>query len=209
MLPSRTRKADLEALYEFKSLIDNLFWKDDAHRSEVFSWRLGSNIFQIIGHTGRRRADFTKYIAPRFLLSAAAAYGLRKSCGSPDPPEQDVLQSTCAARTAYEHVKGRSVSKVDTFSFHLRRLPVLYASARHFAREGGLQNRSESYLRNRDLRWRSETEATPGFDRGGLSDEAGAGCGFGDPAEQVLNPSMHEANALPELLKKINPCKET
>lgn len=82
MLPSRTRKADLEALYEFKSLIDNLFWKDDAHRSEVFSWRLGSNIFQIIGHTGRRRADFTKYIAPRFLLSAAVTYGLRKSCGA-------------------------------------------------------------------------------------------------------------------------------
>ena len=52
-------------------------------------------------------------------------------------------------------------------------------------------------------------EATPGFDRGGLSDETGAGGGFGDPAEQVLNPSMHEANALPELLKKINPCKET
>ena len=150
----------------------------------------GSNMFRIIGHTGRRRADFAKHIASRFLLSAAAAYGLRKSCGSPDPPEQDVLQSTCAARTAYEHVKGRSVSKVDTFSFHLRRLPVLYASARHFAREGGLQNRSESYLRNRDLRWRSETEATPGFDRGGLSDEAGAGCGFGDPAEQVCMKRM-------------------
>ena len=175
----------------------------------VFLWRPGCNMFRIIGHTGRRRADFAKHIASRFLLSAAVTYGLRKSCGSPDPPEQDVLQSTCAARTAYEHVKGRSVSKVDTFSFHLRRLPVLYASARHFAREGGLQNRSESYPRNRDLRWRSETEATPGFDRGCLSDETGAGGGFGDPAEQVLNPSMHEANALSELLKKINPCKET
>ena len=44
MLPSRTRKADLEALYEFKSLIDTQFWKDNAHRS-VFLWRLGSNIF--------------------------------------------------------------------------------------------------------------------------------------------------------------------
>ena len=82
MLPSRTRKADLEALYEFKSLIDNLFWKDDAHRSEVFLWRLGSNIFQIIGHTGRCRADFAKHIAPRFLPSAAVDYGLRKSWGA-------------------------------------------------------------------------------------------------------------------------------
>ena len=82
MLPSRTRKADLGALYEFKSLIDNLFWKDDAHRSEVFLWRLGSNIFQIIGHIGRCRADFTKHIAPRFLLPAAATYGLRKSWGA-------------------------------------------------------------------------------------------------------------------------------
>ena len=81
MLPSRTRKANLEALYESKSFIDNLFRKDDAHRS-VFSWRLGSNIFQIIGHTGRRRADFTKYIAPRFLPSAAVDYGLRKSWGA-------------------------------------------------------------------------------------------------------------------------------
>ena len=79
MLPSRTRKADLEALYEFKSLIDNLLWKDDAHRSEVFSWRLGSNIFQIIGHIGRRWADYPKHIAPRFLPSAAVDYGLRKS----------------------------------------------------------------------------------------------------------------------------------
>ena len=58
--------------------------------------------------------------------------------------------------------------------------------------------------------------STPGFDWGGLSDETGAGGGSGDPAEQkpdppeqVLNPSMHEANALSELLKKINPCKET
>ena len=82
MLPSRTRKADLEALYEFKSLIDNLFWKDDAHRSEVFLWRLGSNIFQIIGHIGRRWADYPKHIAPRFLPSAAVTYGLRKSWGA-------------------------------------------------------------------------------------------------------------------------------
>lgn len=96
MLPSRTRKADLEALYEFKSLIDNLFWKDDAHGSEVFLWRLGSNIFQIIGHIGRRWADFPKHIAPMFLSSAAVDYGLRKSWGADgrglaaaaDPAEQ-------------------------------------------------------------------------------------------------------------------------
>lgn len=81
MLPSRTRKADLEALYEFKSLIDTQFWKDNAHRS-VFLWRLGSNIFQIIGHTDRCRADFAEHIAPRFLLPAAATYGLRKSWGA-------------------------------------------------------------------------------------------------------------------------------
>ena len=150
LLPSLRFRSGLGALCEFKMLIDNIFRKDGAPMS-VFLWRPGCNMFRIIGHTGRCRADFAKHIALKFLLSAAVTYGLRKSCGSPYPPEQDVLQSTCAARTAYEHVKCRSVSKVDTFSFHLRRLPVLYASARHFAREGGLQNRSESYLRNRDL----------------------------------------------------------
>ena len=37
---------------------------------------------RIIGHTGRYRADFAKHIAPRFLLSAAVTYGLRKSWGA-------------------------------------------------------------------------------------------------------------------------------
>ena len=57
----------------------------------------------------------------------------------------EVLQSTWAARTTYERVEGRSVSKVDTFSFHLRHLPAFYAPARHLVCAGGLQNRSESH----------------------------------------------------------------
>ena len=66
--PNRTREADLGALCEHKRLIDNQFLKDGAPMS-VFLWRLGSNMFLIIGHTGCRRTDFAKLAALKFSAS--------------------------------------------------------------------------------------------------------------------------------------------
>ena len=106
----------------------------------------------------------------------------------------EVLQSTWAARTAYERVEGRSVSKVDTFSFHLRHLPAFYASARHSACAGGLQNRkwkspSESGLVMGDTFVRinnvDEIKAAPGWNRGGFLDNMD--WRIANPPERILN----------------------
>mgnify|MGYP000024234634 CR=1 FL=1 len=79
MLPSRTRKADFGAMCEFKILIDNPLSKDDAPKS-VFLRRLGSIMFQTIGHTGRYRADFAKLIAPKFFRPALSVFPVQQIC---------------------------------------------------------------------------------------------------------------------------------
>ena len=66
MLSSLRSWSDLGVLCEFKDLIDKQFWRDGAPRSVVL-WGLGSNMFRIIGLTDRCRADFAKYITPRFF----------------------------------------------------------------------------------------------------------------------------------------------
>ena len=78
-LPGRCSYGDLGALCEFERLIDNLFRRDGAPRS-VFLWRLGSNMFRIIGHTSCHRAGFSKHIAPKFFCPPLTC-GLCESCG--------------------------------------------------------------------------------------------------------------------------------
>ena len=78
-LPDRCSCVDLGALCEFERLIDNLFRRDGAPRP-VFLWRLGSNMFRIIGHTSCHRAGFSKHIAPKFFCPPLT-YGLCESCG--------------------------------------------------------------------------------------------------------------------------------
>ena len=50
------------------------------------------------------------------------------------------LQSTCAIRITYRRVEGRSLSKVDTFSFHRRHQCALQMPVGRSLRAGGLQN---------------------------------------------------------------------
>ena len=50
------------------------------------------------------------------------------------------LQSTCAIRIMYRRVEGRSLSKVDTFSFHRRHQCALQMPVGRSLRAGGLQN---------------------------------------------------------------------
>ena len=98
---------------------------------------------RIIGHTDRCRVDFAKLVAPKF-----SPYALNLSICQPllslSPTEKVVtwtfLLSTCAIRIMYRRVEGRSLSKVDTFSFHRRHQCALQMPVGRSLRAGGLQN---------------------------------------------------------------------
>ena len=106
-LPGRCSYGDLGALCEFERLIDNPFRRDGAPRS-VFLWRLGSNMFRIIGHTGRCRAGFPKHIAPRLsvrrcdlrFMQVLGSRRLRLLLGRlfPNPPPPEWHDITAAAQ---------------------------------------------------------------------------------------------------------------
>ena len=106
-LQGRCSYGDLGALCEFERLIDNPFRRDGAPRS-VFLWRLGSNMFRIIGHTGRCRAGFPKHIAPRLsvrlcdlrFMQVLGSRRLRLLLGRlfPNPPPPEWHDITAAAQ---------------------------------------------------------------------------------------------------------------
>ena len=59
----------------------------------------------------------------------------------------EFLKSTRAHNLPPKGLQGILSSKVDTFSFHLRRRPAFHASADHHVRAGGLQNLENTRLR--------------------------------------------------------------